>query len=143
MTELHINSPEIQIWCTFCGLSHSDCICSFDDMSFSSNLDFPNSTAVPDFYFNANDLSLNTLQYRGDSPTSESGSAPSYNSSSEPTPTFSVRQMSVLSEDTTDSQTAMYGSDQSNSPPRKRPKRGAMTREEAHAVRLIDSSLVI
>jgi len=135
--EFHINNPNETFWCQSCSLPHNDCVCSFTDTAMITNQDFSGYTASPASYLEVNDLIWNRPHFRHSYPSSETSSVPPYSSYSlQSTPALSVRQPSILSEDTPTSQNGTEDSMTPSSPAKRRPRRGAMSREQAHAKRL-------
>jgi hypothetical protein len=135
MIEFHINNPNKTFWCQSCSLPHNDCVCSFAETPIITYQNFSNYTASPVSYLEVDDLSWNRPQFRHSYPSSETSSVPPYSSYSlQSTPALSVRQPSILSEDTPTSQNGTEDSKPASPTTKRRPRRGAMSREQAHAV---------
>jgi hypothetical protein len=129
--EYHVNNPNETFWCQSCSLRHNDCVCSFTDTQM---IPYPeiNYTASP-MSFEGNDLAWNRAQFGNSYPSTESIYS-TYSLLS--TPALSVRQPSILSDDTPTSQMGTEDSPPPSAPAKRRPRRGAMSREQAHAVRI-------
>jgi hypothetical protein len=135
MIEFHINNPNETFWCQSCSLPHNDCVCSFAESSMITNQNFSKYTASPVSYLEVDDMSWNRPQFRHSYPSSETSSVPPYSSYSlQSTPALSVRQPSILREDTPTSQNGTEDSVPASPTTKRRPRRGAMSREQAHAV---------
>jgi len=137
MIEFHINNPNETFWCQSCSLPHNDCVCSFAETPIITYQNTSNYTASPVSYLEVDDMSWNRPQFRHSYPSSETSSVPPYSSYSlQSTPALSVRQPSILSEDTPTSQNGTEDYMPTTPTTKRRPRRGAMSREQAHAKRL-------
>jgi len=135
--EFHVNNPNETFWCQSCSLPHNDCVCAFTGTQMITCQDFSGCVASPVSYLDVNDLTWNRSQFGNSYTSSESSSVPPYsNYSLLSTPALSVRQPSIASDDTPTSQNSSEDSLSPSTTAKRRPRRGAMSKEQAHAKRL-------